>query len=136
MTTPTLSPEELRRFRQLMQDGKHAYDRGKKQVAHDLWRQAAMLDPYHEGVWLALLKVLDQRNDRQVCLKNILEINPNNVQARQMLRKLQQPPRRKKAPVKRASPLSLISRGLLSLVLFVLAGLCIGASLSLLVSGV
>lgn len=136
MTTSTLSPDEQRNFRQLMQDGKHAYDRGKKQIAHDLWRQAAMLDPYNESVWLALLKVLDQRDDRIVCLNNILAINPTNVQARQLLRKLEQPSRgKKKARVKRPSRVALAFQGILSLALFIGAGVCIGAALSLILQG-
>lgn len=118
-----------------MQDGKHAYERGKKQIAHDLWREAAMLDPYNEGVWLALLKVLDQRADRIVCLNNILAINPTNVHARQLLRKLEQPPRRKKPARKRPSTFRIISWGLFSLILFIAAGLCFGAALSLFMQG-
>ncbi len=73
-------------FERLMQEGRIALNRGERDLAHELWREAALVDPYNEQVWLALLDVLDSPEDRRVCLQNILEINPLNVQARRMLR--------------------------------------------------
>src|SRR5689334_19151632 len=73
-------------FGRFMSDGRSAYNKGDLKLAHDLWRQAAMIEPYNEHVWLALLDVLDKKEDRQVCLQNILSINPMNIQARRMLR--------------------------------------------------
>ena len=58
---------------------------GNHQAAHDFWKEAARLSPFNEQVWLALLDVIDSDEDRQVCLQNILQINPMNVQARRML---------------------------------------------------
>ena len=81
--TPTNKKME---FAQLMQHGRAAFDRGDKELAHNLWREAALLDPYNEQVWLALLDVLETRDDQRVCLENILSINPMNTQARRMLR--------------------------------------------------
>ncbi len=81
--TPTNKNTE---FAQLMQHGRTAYERGDRQLAHNLWREAALLDPYNEQVWLSLLDVLDTRDDQRVCLENILSINPMNTQARRMLR--------------------------------------------------
>jgi hypothetical protein len=69
-----------------MREGRLALKQGDPELAHDLWREAAMLNPYSEQVWLALLEVLDTLEDRRVCLQNIVEINPLNVQARRMLR--------------------------------------------------
>lgn len=73
-------------FGRLMKEARAAYNKGDRKLAHDLWRQAAMIEPYNEQVWLALLDVLDQKEDRRVCLQNILSINPMNIQARRMLR--------------------------------------------------
>jgi hypothetical protein len=73
-------------FQRLLQEGRIALDNGDRNLAHALWREAAMLNPYNEQVWLALLDVLESLEDRQVCLQNIVEINPLNVQARRMLR--------------------------------------------------
>lgn len=76
-------------FAQLMQSGRAAYMSGNRKLAHDLWRDAAQIDPYNEQVWLALLSVLEGDADRRVCLQNIIAINPLNVQARRQLNKLE-----------------------------------------------
>jgi hypothetical protein len=72
-------------FADLMQAGRVAYAAGKRRMAHDLWREAANIDPYNEQVWLALLDVIEADADKRVCLQNILAINPLNVQARRLL---------------------------------------------------
>ena len=87
-------------FKRLMQEGRLALKQGDRSLAHDLWREAAMLDPYNEQVWLALLEVLDTLADRQVCLQNIVEINPLNVQARRMLRAYEAREERRTSPKK------------------------------------
>jgi ferric-dicitrate binding protein FerR (iron transport regulator) len=75
-------------FADLMQAGRVAYTAGKRKMAHDLWREAANIDPYNEQVWLALLDVIESDSDKRVCLQNILAINPMNVQARRQLGKI------------------------------------------------
>jgi cytochrome c-type biogenesis protein CcmH/NrfG len=74
------------RFEQTMQAGRKAFNAGKKREAHDLWHEAARLDPFREEVWLALLDVVASDEDRHVCLQNIIAINPLNVRARRLLR--------------------------------------------------
>jgi len=56
-------------FADLMQAGRVAFSAGKRRMAHDLWREAANIDPYNEQVWLALLEVLDADADKRVCYK-------------------------------------------------------------------
>ncbi len=73
------------RFDELMQAGAQALEAGDRRAAHDHWREAATIDPYSEQVWLSLLRVLDDEEDRHVCLENIIAINPLNVQARRLL---------------------------------------------------
>lgn len=73
------------RFEELFQAGRSAFAMGNQQQAHDFWKEAARLNPFNEQVWLALLDVIDSDEDRRVCLQNILQINPMNVQARRML---------------------------------------------------
>ncbi len=53
-------------FADLMQAGRVAYTAGKRKMAHDLWREAANIDPYNEQVWLALLDVIESDNDKRV----------------------------------------------------------------------
>jgi DNA-binding SARP family transcriptional activator len=73
-------------FSELMEAGRAAYNHGNRRKAHDIWREAATLDPYNEQVWLALLDILENEEDRVVCLQNIIAINPMNIQARRELR--------------------------------------------------
>jgi hypothetical protein len=73
-------------FERLLREGRIALKSKDRDLAHELWREAAMLNPYSEQVWLALLEVIDAPEDRRVCLQNIVEINPMNTQARRMLR--------------------------------------------------
>ena len=72
-------------FKRLMRLGNVAYAEGDYKEAHDSWQHAAMMQPDNEEVWLALLRVLHNVDDRRVCLRNILTINPNNKRAQEML---------------------------------------------------
>ena len=72
-------------FTRLMRLGQVAHSEGDKRSAHEYWQKAAMLEPDNEQVWTALMWVIDNDEDRKVCLKNIITINPDNLQAQQML---------------------------------------------------
>ena len=80
------APEE---FLQLYKAGKNAAQQGQKAVAHDLLRQAIEIDPYHEQVWMWLASVVETYEDRRVCFENILELNPDNMTAKQQLNRLE-----------------------------------------------
>lgn len=116
------------RVGQLLLEGEKAFNEGDLHTAHEVWREAATLDPYNESVWMTLLKVLDSEDDRIVCLENIIAINPLNVEARRLLRReMGQPelpqvkpsaPTRKAStvmpiPYRREHPLRILSRGLM-----------------------
>ena len=75
-------------FARLMRLGQVAHAQGDSKAAHDYWRQAAMIEPDNEQVWTALMWVLDGDEDRKVCLRNILAINPQNFRAQAMLDEL------------------------------------------------
>lgn len=77
------SPAQMRK---LIQAGQLAYSQGDLHKAHDYWRQAALLQPDNESIWLSLLKVVDNAEDRRVCLENIRAINPRNREAARQLR--------------------------------------------------
>ena len=87
MGADTGAQDRRERFNDLLLAGKQAYEAGDRRAAHDRWRAAAAIDPYNEKVWTALLRVLDDEDDRRVCLENIIAINPMNVQARRLLYK-------------------------------------------------
>ncbi len=77
-------------FLQLFKQGKEAAKRGDKAKAHELFRQAIEIDPYHEQVWLWLASVVESDEDRRVCFENVLELNPLHPTARQQLQRLEQ----------------------------------------------
>ena len=129
-------------FERLMREGRVALDRGRRDRAHELWREAAMLDPYNEQVWLALLEVLDSLEDRRVCLQNIVEINPLNTQARRMLRSYEaheqrqsklQLEQKQRSIVKQRRRRHLVLRALLLGLILGLSGLLIAVALSILI---
>jgi hypothetical protein len=72
----------------LLGEGDAALAAGDRATAHARWRKAAAADPYDERVWLRLLRVIDDDDDRRVCLENIIGLNPLNTEARQQLRAL------------------------------------------------
>jgi ferric-dicitrate binding protein FerR (iron transport regulator) len=77
-------------FLQLFKQGKEAAKRGDRARAHELFRQAIEIDPYHEQVWLWLASVVESDEDRRVCFENVLELNPLHPTARQQLQRLEQ----------------------------------------------
>lgn len=89
MNGEMLEQHQDARVNELLEAGRAAFNAGSPRQAHDLWREAASLDPYDERVWVALLDVLETDADVRVCLENILAINPLNVGARRQLRALE-----------------------------------------------
>lgn len=81
------APQE---FLNLFKAGKEAARSGEKNKAHELFRQAIEIDPYHEQVWLWLASVVETNEDRLVCFENVLELNPSNPTARKQLQILEQ----------------------------------------------
>ncbi len=79
-----------REFLNLYNAGKEAARKGHRTRAHDLFRQAVEVDPYHEMVWLWLASVVETDEDRRVCFENVLELNPSNLTARRQLQHLEQ----------------------------------------------
>lgn len=88
---PCGSPQTMARYTELLRRGHVAWAAKQKQRAHDYWRQAALLCPHEEQVWLVLLNVVESEADRRVCLENITRINPNNDYAKRQLALLDQP---------------------------------------------
>lgn len=74
-----------REFLLLFKEGKEAAKRGDRAKAHELFRQAVEIDPYHEQIWLWLASVVDTDDDRRACFENVLALNPSHPTARQQL---------------------------------------------------
>lgn len=114
--------------------GIQAFRGGDQALAHNLWREAATVDPYQERVWVALLRVLSNGEDRQVCLENILAINPGNARARREMAALT----RSDVPKRRQIRLPLPVKFVLALIRGVLIGIMavgIGIAVSIVVYG-
>ncbi len=85
VTYSTEDTEQHARFSRMIRLGHVSYAEGNYKQAHRFWRRAAMIKPYEEQVWLALLNVVETDADKRVCLQNIITLNPNNIQAVQQL---------------------------------------------------
>ena len=74
----------------MLQQGIEAAKRGDRATAANLLQQVVEADERNEQAWLWLSGVVESQEDMQVCLENVLEINPNNARAAAGLRWLQQ----------------------------------------------
>lgn len=67
----------------LVQKAVAAYKAGRKDEARDLLLQAVDQDETNEQAWLLLSGLVDSPEEQEICLENVLTINPNNEKARQ-----------------------------------------------------
>jgi len=72
----------------LLRDGIAAIRAGDRATGRALLEQIVELDPVHEQAWLWLSATVDGREERIVCLQNVLTINPESKPARQGLEEL------------------------------------------------
>jgi len=87
MTQDASKPDNhIEKSHALLQQGYVAYNNWDVDKARLLWRKAAVVNPANEEVWLALYNVTTDDDDRKVCLQNILVLNPDNADAEQRLR--------------------------------------------------
>jgi len=89
MTHIVVTDQQAEKARTLLQQGYVAYNNWEIDKARLLWRKAAVTDPANEDIWIALLNVTRDEEDRKVCLQNILILNPDNELAEQRLRLLE-----------------------------------------------
>jgi tetratricopeptide (TPR) repeat protein len=75
---------------ELLRRGIAAAKAGRREEARQVLLHVVELDERNEQAWLWLSGVVDSREDRRVCLENVLAINPDNPHARQGLRHLDQ----------------------------------------------
>ena len=64
-----------------------AYKSGEKQQAQKLLARLVKTEPDNEEAWFWLAACIENPEQRQFCLKRVLKINPNNVQAKRALKK-------------------------------------------------
>lgn len=73
----------------MVKEAIRAYRAGHKDEAQALLMKAVDLDQYNEQAWMWLSAVVVSLEDRIVCLENVLDINPDNADARRGLTMLQ-----------------------------------------------
>jgi len=73
---------------QLIQAGAKALKAGERDKAHQLLMQAVQQDEHNEKAWLWLSGAVKTKEERRVCLENVLTINPDNAMAIKGLTKL------------------------------------------------
>jgi ribosomal protein L40E len=78
--------------------GIEAAQAGDRKRARHHFIHVIELDQYNEQAWLGLNEVVDSVGDRQVCLENILLIDPSNTNAAAELEQLLRQPRDQPAP--------------------------------------
>ena len=69
----------------LLREGIAAARAGHKEQARDLLLQVIAQDEESEAAWLWLSGVVDDPAERQICLENVLTLDPDNVAARRGL---------------------------------------------------
>jgi tetratricopeptide (TPR) repeat protein len=88
----------------LLNEGIAAARSGQAARARDLLMQVVEADENNEPAWLWLSGVVESLEDRQVCLENVLALNPNSVAAQKGLAWINQQRAQQGSPVEAASP--------------------------------
>lgn len=83
------------KVKELLRQGIEAAKASKREEARRLFQEVVDLDEENERGWFWLATVVDNDEERRICLLNVLRINPNNERAQQALNKLDE--RRKQA---------------------------------------
>lgn len=73
----------------LLKQGIEAARDGNKAEAREYFEKVVELDETNERGWFWLASVVESDDEKRICLKNVVQINPNNERARQALDKLE-----------------------------------------------
>lgn len=68
----------------------NAFKAGRKDEARTLFMDVVEQDQHNEQAWLYLSALVDTLEEQQICLENVLTVNPNHEKAKQGLAKVQQ----------------------------------------------
>ncbi|MDQ3705475.1 MAG: hypothetical protein M3437_09695, partial [Chloroflexota bacterium] len=69
----------------LLEAGKNSARNGDTVAARAYLTQVVERDPHNEQAWMWLSGVATEPEEQQICLENVLVINPHNAKARQGL---------------------------------------------------
>lgn len=74
----------------MVREGINAYRAGRKDEARAFLLKAVEIDERNEQAWLWLSAVVDSPEEQQICLENVLAINPNNDRAKMGIQTLKE----------------------------------------------
>jgi hypothetical protein len=77
-------------IQQLLDEGIASLSIGNKEEARRKLMQVINADERNEHAWLYLSEAVESDEDRQICLENVLTINPANERAETELKALQE----------------------------------------------
>lgn len=83
-----LTTTQREQFIRLCQAARAAVISNDADEAHVYFRAAAQIHPYSTTVWLGLAKVATTIQDKRVALENVLSLNPDHIEAQQLLDEL------------------------------------------------
>ena len=66
----------------LFQQAMDAFKAGRKDDARTLFMDIVERDKNHEQAWLYLSALVETLEEQQICLENVLTVNPNNEKAK------------------------------------------------------
>lgn len=76
------------RVQKLLQGALKAARSGQMELAQRAFREVLKIEPRNETAWLGLATITESEHDKLRILKKVLELNPENAQAQQMLARL------------------------------------------------
>jgi tetratricopeptide (TPR) repeat protein len=84
-------PVQSQGIEELLREGIAAAQAGQKEKARELLLQVIAQDEEIEAAWLWLSGVVDGPEEKEICLENVLALDPGNRAARNGLRRLREP---------------------------------------------
>jgi hypothetical protein len=72
----------------LIEQGKVALREGRRDEAQEFLIRATEIEERNADAWLWLASAVDDEEDQRLCVENVLQLEPDNAQAQQMLAEL------------------------------------------------
>lgn len=82
---------------ELLKQGIEAAREGKKAEARGYFEKVVELDEQNERGWFWLASVVESEDEKRICLKNVVQINPQNERAQKALAQLEAKQQRSRA---------------------------------------
>jgi tetratricopeptide (TPR) repeat protein len=121
----------------LLAQGQALLQEGKRAEAADVLKRAVELESENVAVWMALAQAVESRDEKRIALTTILQLDPGNEEAQQMLDALEQAGKPASAAAEwrpgisqREFRLAIVGLSVYTLVMFAIAGGIYGARAS------